>query len=238
MLNMQEELVWAVRLMNDLFIRGFGSGLRLQIGGGSTLAARYDHRLSTDLDIWRKKPETEADRIYDATPPAEIREVMAHEAWQGGKPEVGMFGDIHGFLKPEIAGVDLSSEVEGIEVSIGNLGFPTSRRQRQHVNVIESILEPQNDEEILWGKLIRMKDRRLTRRDLYDFAVMSHCVPNRLGYALDDIGPSKRRDIVDSIRKKGIDRTKPLLRPKWMIDDLESVKKALLGTLGSRTGFG
>lgn len=202
-LNMQEELVRAVRLVNDLFIRGFGSGLRLQIGGGSTLAARYDHRLSTDLDIWRKKPETEADRIYDATPPTELREVMAHEAWQGGKPEVDMFGEIHGFLKPEIAGVDLPSEVEGIEVSIiRNLEFPTSKRQRQHVNVIESILEPQNDEEILWGKLIRMKDRRLTQRDLYDFAVMSHCAPDRLGYALDDIGPSRRRDIADSIRKK------------------------------------
>ena len=92
MLNMQEELMWAVQLMDGLFIRGFGSGLGLQIGGGSTLAARYNHRLSTDLDIWRKKPETEADRIYDATPPAEIREVMAHEAWQGGKPEVECSG--------------------------------------------------------------------------------------------------------------------------------------------------
>ena len=149
-----------------------------------------------------------------------------------------MFGEIHGFLKSEIAGVDLPSEVEGVEVSVGNLGFPTSRRQRQHVNVTESILEPQNDEGILWEKLIRMKDRRLTQRDLYDFAVMSHCAPDRLGYALDDIGPSKRWDIADSIRKKGIDKTKPLLRPKWVIDDLEAVKKALLGTLGSRMRFG
>ena len=28
-LNMQKELVLAVQLMNDLFIRGFGGGLRL-----------------------------------------------------------------------------------------------------------------------------------------------------------------------------------------------------------------
>ena len=124
-LNMQKELVLAVQLMNDLFIRGFGGGLRLQIGGGSTLAARYDHRLSTDLDIWRSNSETESDRIYAETDPAKIEEVMAHEAWQGGKPEVNMFREIHGFLRPEIAKGNLPPEVDGIEVSVGNtLGFP------------------------------------------------------------------------------------------------------------------
>ena len=238
-LNMQKELVSAVHLMNDLFIRGFGGGLRLQVGGGSTLAARYDHRLSTDLDIWRRKPETEADRIYDETAPAKIEEVMAHEAWQGGRPKVNMFREIHGFLRPEIAKGNLPPEVEGIEVSVGcDLGFPTSGKQRQHVNVTGSILKPQNDEEILWGKLIRMKDRSLTQRDLYDFAVMSRCAPDRVGYALDYIDPGRRWDIADSIRNKKVDRTKPLLRPKWVVGDLEAVKGALLGMLGSRVGFG
>ena len=238
-LNMQKELVLAVQLMNDLFIRGFGGRLRLQIGGGSTLAARYNHRLSTDLDIWRRNPETEADRIYDATAPTEIEEVMAHEAWQGGKPEVDMFRQIHGFLKPGIAEGNLPPEVEGIEVSVGNdLGFPMSGKQRQHVSVAGSILKPQNDEEILWGKLIRMKDGSLTQRDLYDFAVMSRCAPDRVRYALDYIGPDKRWDIADSIRNKEVDKIKPLLRPKWVVDDLEAVKGALLGMLGNRIGFG
>ena len=110
-LNMRKELVLAVQLMNDLFIRGFGERPRLQIGGGSTLAARYDHRLSTDLDIWRRNPETEADRIYDRMAPTEIEEVMAQEAWKGGKPEVEMFRQIHGFLRPEIAKGNLPPEV-------------------------------------------------------------------------------------------------------------------------------
>ena len=36
-LNMQEELMQATQLINDLFIGRFGRSLRLQIGGGSTL---------------------------------------------------------------------------------------------------------------------------------------------------------------------------------------------------------
>ena len=83
-----------------------------------------------------------------------------------------------------------------------------------------------------------MKDRSLTQRDLYDFAVMSCCAPDRVGYALDYIGPDKRWDIADSIRKKEIDRTKPLLRPKWVVDNLGAVKGALLGMLGNRIGLG
>lgn len=238
-LDMQEELMQATLLINELFVDGFGRDLRLQIGGGSTLAARYDHRLSTDLDIWRKDPETEADRGYDATPPMQLEDLMAHEAWQGGRPQVNMHGNLRGFLRPEVVGSKLPEEVDGIEVSAGKeLAFPRSEHQRQHRNVTGTILRPQNDEEILWGKLIRMKDRALTRRDLYDFAVMSHCAPDRVGYALDQVGPVKRRQIAQSIRRKVIDKTKPLLEPKWIIDDLEAVKNALLGTLESQMRLG
>lgn len=46
-------------------------------------------------------------------------------------------------------------------------------------------------------------------------------------------------DGISPIRsEKRIDKAKPLLRPKWVVDDLEAVKRALPGTLGRRIGFG
>ena len=239
MLNMQTELVGAAELMHELFVDNFGRNLRVQIGGGSTLAARYNHRLSTDLDLWRKEPETEADRIFDATPSMELEDLLAHDAWMKGKPSVDMYGNIRGMLKPEAVGAELPPEVDGIEVSAGReLTFPKSKLLRQQGNVITTILRPQNDEEILWGKLIRMKDRELTQRDLYDFAVMSHLAPERIEYALDEVGARKRYEIGKAVEKKVIDRTKPLLRTTWDVPDLEAVKKGLLVTLGSKLGLG
>ena len=234
-LAMQRELAQAVRFVYGLLAQTFGRDLSIDLGGGSTLAARYDHRLSTDLDIWRRESVTQADRAWDAMEPHVIGDALAHEAWIGAKPTVSLYGTVSGFLRPEVVEADLPKGEEGIEVVAGrDLTFQRGLGRRQQVYIAGTRLRPQNDEEILWGKLIRMKDKAVTERDLYDFAVLSHCAPERVGYALDKFGENDLKGIVRMLRHRAIDRRKKrILQPRWKVADPETVRKALVETLES-----
>ena len=243
LLHLQPEIAKAAEILNGLFVGNFGRQLRIQIGGGSVLAARYRHRLSTDLDLWRKStPETPADERYRSTPPIEIQRRMAHEAWIGGEPDtVNMLGNMLGRLKAEAAGVGIPPEVEGIDVSFTDeLQFPTLMGSKE-TNVVRTIFRPQSDAEILWGKLGRMKEGALTQRDLYDLAVMSHMAPKAVEAALQAQGEEGRREIVSRISAKEADKGKPLLNTTWEMEDLDKVKEALIqvlesGEIGMTTG--
>ena len=227
-LHLQPELAKAAEIVNDLFVANFGRQLRIEIGGGSILAARYRHRLSTDLDLWRKStPVTTADKGYRNTLPLEIQEKMAHEAWAGGKPDVSLLHNLYGKLKAELADEKMPAEVECIEVSFTeNVQFP-ALEGRKEANVVGTIFRPQRDAEILWGKLRRMKDRAVTLRDLYDFAVMSHLAPEAVETALDEHGEEGRREIARRISARSVDTEKPLLRTTWETEEPERMKEAL-----------
>lgn len=238
-LQLQPEIEPAARWLGGKLTQVFGEGLRLRIGGGSILAARHHHRLSTDLDLWWDKSDehrSEANRLYAsrvAQAPRWVEDALGGDQWKHGRPMVLLPGTVIGML---IIDVELPAGVEGIEVTIverefGKIGVKAEDRVRG------TLFEPQTDAQILWGKMQRMKDGQVHVRDLYDLGVMSHLNPQALRYAFGSQGGVGRRDIGRRLRYTRVDGEKRLLRVResgwapWEGQDAEHAKQRLIEAL-------
>ena len=173
-LQLQPEIEPAARWLGRRLTQVFGEGLRLRIGGGSILAARHHHRLSTDLDLWWDDTDThrsEANRLYAsriAREPRWVEDALGGDQWKNGRPVVLLPGTVIGMLT---IGVELPAGVEGIEVTIVEKEFEKiGVKAEDHVR--GTPFEPQTDAQILWGKMQRMKDGQVHVRDLYDLGVI------------------------------------------------------------------
>ena len=238
-LQLQHEIEPAARWLGGKLTQVFGEGLRLRIGGGSILAARHHHRLSTDLDLWWDKSDehrSEANRLYAsrvAQAPLRVEDALEDDRWKNGRPKVSFPGTVRGILT---MGVELPAGVEGIEVTIvekefGKIGVKAEERVRG------TLFEPQTDAQIIWGKMQRMKEGQVHVRDLYDLGVMSHLNPQALTYAFGSQGEGGRRDIGQRLRYTRVDGEKRLLRVResgwtpWEGQDAEHAKQRLIEAL-------
>ena len=238
-LQIQPEIEPAARWLGRRLTQVFGEGLRLRIGGGSILAARHHHRLSTDLDLWWDDTDThrsEANRLYAsriAREPRWVEDALGGDQWKNGRPVVLLPGTVIGMLT---IGVELPAGVEGIEVTIVEKEFEKiGVKAEDHVR--GTPFEPQTDAQILWGKMQRMKDGQVHVRDLYDLGVMSHLNPQALRYAFGSQGGNGRRDIGQRLRYTRVDGEKRLLRVResgwtpWKGKDAEDAKQLLVEAL-------
>ena len=109
-LRLQPEIEPAARWLGRKLTQVFGEGLRLRIGGGSILAARHRHRLSTDLDLWWDHTDahrSEANRLYAsrvAQAPRRVEDALGGDRWKDGRPVVLLTGTVIGPAR-ERAGV-------------------------------------------------------------------------------------------------------------------------------------
>lgn len=238
-LRLQPEIEPAARWLGGKLTQVFGEGLRLRIGGGSILAARHRHRLSTDLDLWWDESDehrSEANRLYAsrvAQAPRWVEDALGDDHWKDGRPVVLLPGTVIGMLT---MGVELPAGVEGIEVTIVEREFEKIGARAED-RVRGTLFEPQTDAQILWGKMQRMKEGRVHVRDLYDLGVMSHLHPQALTYAFGSQGGAGRRDIGRRLRYTLVDEEKRLLRVResgwtpWEGQDAEYAKQRLIEAL-------
>ena len=238
-LRLQPEIEPAARWLGRKLTQVFGEGLRLRIGGGSILAARHHHRLSTDLDLWWDKSDehrSEANRLYAsrvAQAPRWVEDALGGDQWKDGRPGVLLPGTVIGMLT---MGVELPAGVEGIEVTIVEREFEKIGARAED-RVRGTLFEPQTDAQILWGKMQRMKEGQVHVRDLYDLGVMSHLNPQALRYAFGSQGGAGRRDVGQRLRYTRVDGEKRLLRVResgwtpWKGKDAEDAKQMLIQAL-------
>ena len=238
-LHLQPEIEPAARWLGRKLTQVFGEGLRLRIGGGSILAARHHHRLSTDLDLWWDHTDahrSEANRLYAsrvAQEPRWVEDALGDDQWKDGRPMVLLPGTVIGMLT---MGVELPAGVEGIEVTIVEREFEKIGARAEE-RVRGTLFEPQTDAQILWGKMQRMKEGQVHVRDLYDLGVMSHLNPQALRYAFGSQGGAGRRDVGQRLRYTRVDGEKRLLRVResgwtpWQGKDAEDAKQMLIQAL-------
>ena len=218
----------------------FGENLRLWLGGGSLLAARYHHRLSTDLDLWWSlvpgTPLGGIERYAEqvARSPLLVEDKLADSHWEGGRPTANIMGWIRGKL---IDLHDLPLEIEGIDVTINQKDFPPIGSGRGE-RVEDTIFVAQTDAQVLYGKLNRIADDWQTAiRDVYDLSVASHLNPRDLMIAFVEQGAQRRRQAAMTLRSRSVDSSKPLLKVEeygwrmWSQDEAEDAKRALVEAL-------
>ena len=238
--KLQPEIEPAARWLSRKLAMAFDEDLRLWLGGGSLLAARYHHRLSTDLDLWWSlAPGTPLGGIgryveQVTGSPLLVEDKLADDHWEGGRPTANLMGWIRGKL---IDWHDLPPEIEGIDVTINQKDFPPIGSK--HGERVEgTIFVAQTDAQVLYGKLNRIADdRQVAIRDVYDLSVASHLDPRELMIAFVEQGAQRRRQAAMTLRSRDVDVSEPLLEAEeygwrtWSEDEAEEAKRTLAEAL-------
>ena len=181
------------------------------MGGGSVLAARWDHRHSTDIDLF-VSPATmdaltnERRLLYQAVP-IQLQDL--------GRVNVDA---VSGFLSGEICQTPCSL-VASEFISDGRAGG---------VKVGATDFQAATTAEVLSGKIQGRMHRRGTQpaavpiRDIYDIVVAAHLAPGVVDRILRRITPNGRSVIADDLRRLPDELheadPKPLISPQYEMD--------------------
>ena len=190
----------------------------LSFGGGTVLAARWQHRESRDVDLFCR-----ADVFAGLGREARARIEERVKKMEGCDPEVTWCEDI-----------GLYTEVDGIEATM----LPRGQVMPDHRTTVlaGTALSLQTSEEILYAKIVhRMYEAdEITVRDAYDVACAQVQDPEALNRAVGRIDEDIVSDVIATISNlpKGWtqDEQKPLLgaRYEWNEGDLTARTAAAL----------
>lgn len=196
----------ALEQIVPLFQKALGPDIdKLQLGGGTVLASRWQHRTSTDLDFFlRGNNPTQVNTLLSA-----IRTAIKTHADTGSLTHV------------QIAGHHLSFRLQGTQTSIFTTPPLTSAPSIQRERSTNILLEP--TEEILAKKLHGriMGNGVFTKRDFYDFCIANLHEPEALSAVISNLGDGKEmihaelKNKHDSEMIQEAENSAPLLNPAY-----------------------
>ena len=191
--------------LDKVLERYLGSGYAV-LGGGTSLAARWDHRDSTDIDlVWTRSSIKEELDTH--------REAILAELRAGG-PHEGLT------IKEGIMGGSLERTTK-IDA---HLGKPAHPRPEFPDRIAGSSITMETVAEILTGKIEgrMLSTRRYLARDLYDWAAAEEFTPDQARKAEGSVKQGMRAILANEIRDhwKGCVRTNtgligPVINPRW-----------------------
>ena len=206
-LAIPKSLVPAVKSLHTIFFR-FLPDVNVVMGGGSVLAARWNHRDSTDIDLFVSPAAMQALTAEKSLLYRAVREAI-------GEAGVDPFS---GFL---------SGDIEGTPFSLAASEFI---REDQGVSeqIADTYFRAATNEEILSGKIMGRLHRNSGQavaapiRDLYDIVVAAHRASGVVGYILSGITQKGRSVIAADLRRmpdnlQEVDQ-KPLMNPRYQVE--------------------
>ena len=166
----------ALQHIVPLFSKALGPDIdKLHLGGGTVLASRWQHRLSTDLDFFLHE-----------TNPADARRLLSAISTQIKQP---VHTDV--LTNIQIAGRHLSFKALNIQTSVFTTPPQTDKLSEQRERVTRILLE--STEEILAKKLYGrvIGNGEFTKRDFYDFCVAEIQEPDALNAIVQSLGDER-----------------------------------------------
>ena len=209
-LVLPKALASAARRLHGIFFQ-FLSDVNIVMGGGSVLAARWNHRVSTDIDLFVSRAS------------------MVLLTTDKNLPYQGVLNQLQGIGEANLEPLSgfLSGDIEGTPFSLAASEFV--RDDRRVLEVIDgTFFQAATNEEILSGKLKGRLHRSGAQpsiapiRDLYDIVVAAHMDPGIVDRVLEGI-TSKGRSVVaadlrrlpDTLHQNDL---KPILNPRFEVD--------------------
>lgn len=176
------------------------------MGGGSVLAARWQHRESTDVDLF-----VSAGSMRLALDGGNALALATRLQGLGAEATLNSEGGL------------LSGHAGGVQFSLCASEFILDSRPPSQV-VEGTRFQAATNEEVLSGKIkgrLHRKEATAPIRDLYDIVMARHFDPGVVDEVLNGIVPRGRQIIAEGLRKlpdnlHEID-PKPLVRPTWRI---------------------
>ena len=172
-LNIVPNIAEPLRCLAPLFHAALGENMdKLQLGGDTVLASRWQHRLSADLDFFLHSPSPKDNHTLLST----IRKSVEQNA------------DEYSLTDIDVASRHLSFVTIRTRTSIFTTPPLTDKRPEQHETTTRIQLEA--TEEILAKKLHGriLGNGDFTKRDFYDFCVAAQREPEALNAVLKTLG--------------------------------------------------
>ena len=166
----------ALQHIVPLFNEALGPDIdKLHLGGGTVLASRWQHRLSTDLDFFLHE-----------TNPADTRTLLSAISTR-----IKQRTHTYALTDIQIAGGHLSFKTHNTRTSIFTTPRQTNKLSEQRERVTHILLE--STEEILAKKLYGriIGNGEFTKRDFYDFCVAEIQEPEALNAILQSLGDER-----------------------------------------------
>lgn len=211
-LQVPDRLAPAFARLLQLVAQLDGAHRPLYLGGGTVLACRWGHRISTDLDLHVRRKD-----IAEVGPALHRLLQVAADAEPGTFASPALYGHSHA-----VAGRILDAECTL---------FPASHLQADDTErecVGNETILAETNEEVMLGKIsgrMRMIDARhpmLPIRDLYDITVGSAMDPNAVQAGLSAIPIPLRERIANAVANIPHDLhhidPKPLIAPAWNVE--------------------
>ena len=203
LLDLPDNLANSFKLAGDLLTAAFDRDISdvARLGGGSTLATYYQHRLSTDLDFFSKLPSAEMTAL-----------IIDSKKMLSSNPAVS---DL--IISPRTMSFNLNGTAMSLFTSSNILNTPIHSHSRVHKVELEST------EEILAKKLILrvLGNGTFTERDFYDFCVVWKVDREPFNQCKELIPADDWEKIAQELSSwrsspiVGAGRQKPLLNPKY-----------------------
>ncbi len=196
----------ALEQVAPLFQKALGPNIdKLQLGGGTVLASRWQHRTSTDLDFFLHGDNQASVAVLLSTI---SRTIQAH-------------ADTHSLTQIQIAGHHLSFKLQGTQTSLFTTPPLTNVPSMQREHSTRILLEP--TEEILAKKLHGriIGNGEFTKRDFYDFCIANLREPEALNAVINNLGNGKEMihaELENKYRSESIkeaENSAPLLNPTY-----------------------
>ena len=207
-----DDIAPALKALSDhLHAHGVPPGL-LHLGGGSVLAAAWNHRKSTDIDLWISPDH--ASRLTELAPDA--------GRWQALFEPPGHQVSVERATREHAA---IALNLDSVPVSV----FTSHHANRHHPNrqmMRGTVFAAATTEEILRGKLLgRWADEAadaIPIRDLYDVVVARAVEPQALRTALAGMHALTRAEVATRLRALHDDwyllDPKPVIEPTFNVD--------------------
>ena len=211
-LEANEDIAEVLKLLSDhLSYYGVEQGV-IHLGGGSTLAAAWEHRRSTDIDLWVSYEQ--ADRVAGR--------VNNEEEWKQMVCPAG--GQI---VNKGTSWTEASAELRlhDVPITLFTSHFPQPREKRRQM-IRGTIFAAATTQEILAGKLLgrwaEAVEERIPIRDIYDVIVARTLEPRALAEAMQRMSASQRRTAAKRLRAlpenwHELDK-KPVIDPQFEIE--------------------
>ncbi len=175
------------------------AGMYLVLGGGTVLASRWHHRVSTDLDLFLYAPKPSALRYIEYV--AAVLENM---------PQVERI---------QVASYHLSFEVADTPVSLFTATSLTGESAVEHESetgvLLDSSLEIMAKK--VMGRMFELGD--FLERDMYDLCVASHRVPDLSDSLWKMVPEQQKAQLADELKKLARQTMRmsgrPVVEPKY-----------------------
>ena len=209
-LTMPQELHSALQALDNVFVHLLPE-VSVVMGGGTVLAARWDHRRSTDIDLF-VSPKTMITLMN-----------QMNLSYQGAVTRLQTVGNatmepFNGFLSGEIGSVPFSLAASEFikdnrlgDEQVGSTNFQAATNQEILAGKIQ-------------GRLHRRSSQPVTApvRDLYDIIVARHMAPGLVNSVLDGITPKGRAVIANDLKllPENLHETDPkrLMNPRYRVE--------------------